>query len=218
MYTFAQTSCCAAPHVLLCACHHLRYAIHTGLFRSANPHKHGDTSTAKEFENVRKCVRKGCLAQRLPEGEAHKLLRVDKHGMPVYTTVGHTGKNEAMHRGLNHLTEFITAVCERTMALMLALAIYWYNRKRDEDYNLVRKDAPHTWQPALAPGARIQELDCDSDSHELFGFDFKEAQEQRRLQAKYDAYNAIVEQHGASMLEKIPSAGASNHTRCVHEY
>lgn len=184
-----------------------RFTGEKGLFRSENLSKHGDMSTERAFKCVRECVRKGCLQQRLPAGKAHKLISVDTNGMPTFITVGHTGKNEAMHRVINHMCDFITVVTEETMEFRLAFGIYLYNRKRDEDYNLVRRDAPHPFQQALAPGARIQELDRNSDDYEPFGFAFKAALEEGSLQATLDAYNGIVEQQGPSALDLIPTAG-----------
>jgi hypothetical protein len=114
------------------------------LFRPSNKHSNGDIGTEDAFTNAISCCAKGCYTSAFTFAESYKLLRrTELLGLPIYSAIGHTGKNEALHSSINRLLDHLSHIGADHMHKRLMLELFFYNRRRDIDRNMCREDAPY---------------------------------------------------------------------------
>jgi hypothetical protein len=88
--------------------------------------------TAHIFENMKKCVLKGCFSDPLPTEQMYRCIGETKElGLKIYRYKGGSGKNETLHSALKRLMPYYSSLSETKMQRAIGLCIYAYNQSAD---------------------------------------------------------------------------------------
>jgi hypothetical protein len=162
-----------------------------------------ELGTVEAIDNAIKCCWKGCYTSPFTFAASYKLLyETPRTKLPVYASIGHAGKNEALHSTINRLVDHISNIGEEQMEHRLKLKLCLYNFDLDISRNKRRPDAPLPWEEAnaLAPGARLLEL--PADTRQPFGWEYKRRAERQEFADILAAFHQLARAAGST--EGVP--------------
>jgi hypothetical protein len=162
------------------------------LFRPPNKDS-ANIGTVQALDNAIACCRKGCYESRFTFAESYILVgRSKQYDLPIFHSIGHTGKNEALHSVINRLLDYISNIKDETIERRLALLIFFYNWRKDVELNVRRGDDLYPWQEAMALAPGAQPLVLDPNTIEPMGWALKSAHVNAQLAEVISRYNTLV--------------------------